>query len=161
MITVEQYWFGRDKKYPADFTPAVQANGAETVRRVSLLLAAAAKDDVHPGIDQITKTEVAGPWRPAAENARTANAGKLSTHITGEGIDIQDKRDRQLARWCLRNLKVLEVLGLWMEDPQWTAGKNNDDPWVHLQTKPPGSGKRVYVPSSAPPQSGPLPEQMK
>lgn len=159
-ITLSQYWFGRDKQFPADFTPEIQANAAELLRRVNLLLAMAEREGVEPGADQVTKTAVAGPWRPPAVNERTANAGKKSTHMTGEGVDLQDHQDRRLARWCLRNLVVLEALGLWMEDPRWTAGKNRDDPWVHLQSRAPGSGKRVYVPSTAPPQSPPLPEQL-
>lgn len=160
MIKPEHYWFGRDKQYPAEFTQQVRDNAAELLRRVNLLLGAAKKQGVAPGIDQMTGTAVAGPWRPASVNERTANSGKTSTHLTGEGIDLQDTKGRPLARWCLRNLALLEELGLWMEDPRWTAGKTQTDPWVHLQSRPPKSGRRVYVPSSAPPQSAPLPEQV-
>jgi len=84
-------------------------------------------------------------------NARTANAAKASTHLTGQGCDLQDHLDRRLAVWCLRNLYALESIGLWMEDPRWTGGTGNKDPWLHVQTRAPGSGRRVFAPSSAPP----------
>ena len=40
-----------------------------------------------------------------------------------------------------------------MEDPQWTPT------WVHLQIVPPGSRRRVYIPSSKPALAAKLPEQ--
>lgn len=148
---------GRDKMYPDQLTAAVKDNAVETVARVNVVLAAAFSDGVPVAFDQQTKTRVASGWRPAGVNARTQNSATASSHITAEGCDIQDTPDRQLARWCLVNLDVLESVGLWMEDPQWTGGK---DPWVHFQTKPPKSGKRVYVPSAQPPIAAKLPEQM-
>ena len=96
---------------------------------------------------------MASGWRPAAINDATANAAKLSKHLTGEGIDLRDTGTRDLARWCLRNLDALEEIGLWMEDPQWTPS------WVHLQIVPPNSHRRVYCPSSRPPLAARLPEQ--
>lgn len=153
MITLTDYWMGRDKAYASSLTPEIRDNAVTTVHLVSALLAEAAADGVTPGIDEHTGTAVASGWRPPEVNARTSNAGAKSTHLTAEGCDLQDTKDRSLARWCLRNLRVLERLGLWMEDPRWTPD------WVHLQTRPPGSGKRVYIPSAKPPLAKPLPEQ--
>lgn len=160
IITAEMYFFGRDKQYPKECTPQVRRNADTLLYRVNKLLVPAEKAGVVLGIDTMTGTCVAGPWRPQAINERTANAGLASTHLTGEGIDLQDNRKRTFARFCLKNLVLLQEVGLWMEDPRWTAGRNDDDPWVHLQNRPPRSGKRIFIPSSAPPQSGPLlPEQ--
>jgi hypothetical protein len=48
----------------------------------------------------------------------------------------------------------LALVGLWLEDPRWCPD------WVHLQTRPPLSARRVFVPSMAPPKVAPLPEQL-
>lgn len=156
MITNEQYFMGRDAKYPAELTAEIRHNAGVLVGKVNTLLAMAETEGIVPGFDQVTGTHVASGWRPAGVNERTANAAKTSKHLTGQGVDLQDSAGRALARWCLRNLDALEDLGLWMEDPQWTGGR---DPWVHLQTVPPGSGKRVYVPSTAPALAAALVEQ--
>lgn len=154
MITLPDYWMGRDKAYAADLTDAVRENAMELLGRVNLLLSWAHKDGIWPGTDEHTGTPVASGWRPRGINARTQNAAKGSKHITGCAIDLQDMPDRALARWCLRNLDLLAEIGLWMEDPRWTPD------WVHLQCIPPGSGRRVYVPSSAQPLVAMLPEQL-
>lgn len=156
MISYEDYLMGREKKYRHEITQDMEENAGMLLARVNLLISWAAADGVFPGIDSKTGTHVASGWRPTEINARTSNAGKASKHITMQGIDVQDTPDRTLARWCLRNLASLEEIGLWMEDPQWTGGA---DPWVHFQSVPPGSGRRVYVPSSAPPLAEKLPEQ--
>jgi hypothetical protein len=148
-ITLQQYWNGRDAAYAEDFTLVVQRNAATLLAAVNELLTAAEDEGV-------TALGVASGWRPQALNDRTAHAGKHSKHITGEAVDLEDNQERGLARWCLRNLEMLEVLGLWMERPQWTGGQH---PWVHLQSSPPGSGKRVFIPSTAPPLAQALPEE--
>lgn len=156
MIALHDYWMGRNITYAGELTPEIRRNAESLLGKVNALLAQAAVDGVSPAIDQVTRTPVASGWRPLGVNARTANSGKASTHITGRGIDLQDTPHRDLARWCLRNLDALEDLGLYMEDPQWTGGR---DPWVHLQLVPPGSGKRVYVPSNSPALAAALVEQ--
>ena len=155
MITLTDYFMGRDRTHAAELTDEIRGNAALTVARVNLLLAAAEEDLVEPGIDEVTGTAVASGWRPAGINARTQNAATGSKHLTAQACDLQDTADRRLARWCLRNLARLEEIGLWMEDPQWTPD------WVHLQTVPPGSGKRVYRPSAAEPLVAKLPEQQE
>lgn len=98
------------------------------------------------GIDQVSGNPVASGRRPAGVNANTANAAAASTHLTCEGGDVQDLDARPFAVWCVRNEDLLDACGLWMEDPRWTGGRKNTDPWVHLQTKPPRSRNRIYVP---------------
>ena len=71
MITLANYWMGRDRSHAAELTDAIRRNAAVTVERVNLLLQVSG---IVPGHDQITGTHVASGWRPAGINAGTANA---------------------------------------------------------------------------------------
>ena len=153
-ITEEQYFMGRDKASPP--TPAMRKNASLVVALVNELLDEAAAEGVPLNrMDQVTGTLVASGYRPPAVNDRTANAAKGSVHLTCEGIDIQDSENQDLAGWCLHNLAVLARLGLYMENPRWTFSRRGDH-WVHLQTRAPGSGNQVFVPSTAPAIGPPL-----
>lgn len=154
MITLPDYWMGRDAQYPDAMTDAIIDNATLLLGRVNLLLSWAYAEHVTPALDARTGNHIASGWRPPAINEATSNAAAKSRHITGEAIDLRDNGTRDLARWCLRNLDALEEIGLWMEDPQWTPS------WVHLQIQPPGSRRRVYCPSSKPPLAALLPEQL-
>ena len=158
MLIPTDYWMGRDASHPGDLTDGIRSNAAELLGRVNLLLSWAYRDGVRPALDRATGTHVASGWRPPAVNDATPNAAAGSKHMTGEAIDLRDTGTRDLARWCLRNLDALEEIGLWMEDPQWTH-QPPGQPWVHLQIVPPGSRRRVYVPSTKPPLAARLPEQ--
>lgn len=148
-ITVEQYMMGRDKAAPP--TEQMWQNAARTVALANELLDEAAADGVPlDRMDQVTGNLVASGYRPPSVNERTQNAAKGSVHLTCEGIDIQDSKSQDLARWCLKNLPILARLGLYMENPRWTYSRNGDH-WVHVQTRPPGSGSRVFRPSAADP----------
>jgi hypothetical protein len=140
MISLEAYWKGRDQEYADELTEDILANADRTVERVNKLLAVSGFGNVG-GVNS--------GWRPQAVNDATGNAAKSSRHLSAEAIDIADPI-RSLARWCLGHLDVLEDIGLWMEDPRWTPT------WVHLQTVPPGSGRRVFIPSSSPPKAPPI-----
>jgi|SRR5882757_6417060 len=144
-ITVSDYFMGRDKTYASELTDAIKANAAETVRRWNILLYAAADEGVFPTKDATTHTFVGSGWRPAGVNSATANAAAHSTHMTGEALDTRDDpKGRALARWVLLlPPDRLQAFGLWFERPQWTPS------WVHGQTRPPKSGNRFYVPSTA------------
>lgn len=156
-ITLAQYWMGRDRSHGRELTLEIERNAKILLSRVNELLGYAAAAGVVPGIDGQSRTAVASGWRPSGVNSRTANAAARSTHLTGEGIDLQDFATRPLARWCLANQSLLRRHGLWMEDPRWTHGSTGTDPWVHLQSRAPGSGALIFVPSAAAPQCGPLP----
>jgi hypothetical protein len=82
---------------------------------------------------------VSSGWRPQAINAALANASPRSKHLSCEAIDLEDP-EGALDAWCLRNLDALEAVGLWLEHPDATPG------WCHLQTVPPRSGRRVFMP---------------
>ncbi len=156
MITLQSYWKGRnhDPRYAAACTAAIQANASETVRVMNLLLEMFKADT---GVDL---QEVSSGWRPPAINEATSNAGAKSTHLLALATDMRDTADRLFARWCLGNRQKLAVLGLYIEDPRWTAKFNEVTKlwsyWVHVQRVPPKSGKRIYVPSLAPPVTAAL-----
>lgn len=155
MITLDQFWLGRDKTHADELTDEIRANAQETVDRWNALLKFAAED----GVDI---KGVASGWRPDAINASTPNAAPDSKHKNGKALDGKDP-DRSFARWCLRNTAplchqegrpdLLQEVGLWIENPMWTPI------WVHGQTVPPHSGRRIFVPSENPPLAAALPEQ--
>ena len=153
MISLDDYCMGRDRTYASELTHEIAQNAIATVDQVNQLLERAAADGVTPGTNAATGTAVASGWRPKGINEHTANAAGGSKHLTALACDVKDDNSRSLARWCLGNLDVLEEIGLWMEDPQWTPS------WVHLQIVPPGSGRRVYIPSTSAPLTAKLPEQ--
>jgi uncharacterized protein YcbK (DUF882 family) len=70
--------------------------------------------------------------------AGKSNAPK-SAHLVGMAADIADP-DGELAAWLLKNVHILEEAQLWAEDPQYTPG------WIHLQCRPPRSGRRFFIP---------------
>jgi len=146
MITLDQYWMGRDVKYRRDLTEDIIQNAQITVERVNELLLA-----FHDALG-IEIDEVASGWRPPSVNEGTANAAKTSTHLTAEACDLRDTENRDLARWCVINPKRMEDAGLWMESPEhtWRATVPGARPWVHLQIRPPRSGRRIYIASNAP-----------
>lgn len=62
-----------------------------------------------------------------------------SNHLFGRAVDFADG-DGKLKKWILENIKLIEEIGLYMED--FTATKT----WVHFQINPPKSGKRFFKP---------------
>ena len=135
MITLEQYWMGRDVEYAADLTQEIRANAQVTVDRVNTLLERANAGSTHT---------VRSGWRPWTLNAATPGASTTSKHLSGSAVDIADN-DRYLADWCAANQVDLVVAELWCEDFRYTPT------WVHFQIVPPKSGKRIYIPSLSKP----------
>ncbi len=134
MITLTDYWQGRDKAYPDELTDQIRANASETVARANLLISSyrmLTKDTEH--------RKVASGWRPALVNAATPGAAPRSKHMTGQAIDISDP-EGDLKQWCMDNEEVLATVGLWMEHASACKG------WLHVQIVPPKSGKRVFYP---------------
>lgn len=134
MITLSDYWMGRDKAYPELLTDELKSAAAETVARANLLISA---------YNAMTKDEeprrVNSGWRPPSVNAATPGAAPRSKHMTGHAIDISDP-EGDLDEWCLEHPDVLQTIGLWMEHPSATKG------WCHVQTIPPKSGRRCFYP---------------
>lgn len=77
-------------------------------------------------------------YRNPEHNARVGGA-KKSSHLTGCACDIADA-DRKLKDYLLMNPELLEECDLYAEDFDSTST------WVHLQSNPPKSGKRIFKP---------------
>jgi Peptidase M15 len=128
VISLSDYYMGRDAKYPNELTDELKWNAASTVDRVNQLLEAFGEHrNVNSG------------WRPQAINAGVPNAAAKSKHMTCQACDLSDD-DGTLDAWCLANPEALERIGLWQEDPGSTPR------WAHVQIIPPASGKRVFRP---------------
>ena len=139
MINDSAYWMGRDVKYASELTGEIEENAKELIGRVNNLLASLLMGE----------REVRSGWRPQGVNDATKNAAASSKHITGQAVDLADN-DRSLAKAIMLDPEALETFGLWMEDTRWTLT------WVHLQSVPPKSGKRIYIPNSSPPIAPPV-----
>lgn len=139
MINLKAFFKGRDKAFERELTREIRRNAAITVAKANALLKRA-------GFGHITT--VNSGWRPPLINASVTNASPTSHHLTGRAIDLPDP-NRTLAAWCVNHLDTLEEIGLWLEDPRWTYDPDGEH-WVHLQTVPPRSGNRVFVPADIP-----------
>lgn len=127
MITLSEYYLGRDQSHRDELTREICDQAKITVDCVNQLLDAA----------KMT-AKVNSGWRPKAINAKAGGAPK-SKHMTGQACDLADPKG-DLGRWCLDNLAELERIGLWIENPERTAG------WLHAQIVAPRSGRRVFNP---------------
>lgn len=151
MIILEQY-FGAKPHSDA------QATNAQCLfTRVNGLLDKACADGAYDyWIDPDTGTQISGAKGGAGDGGfrlpDSATGLKKSNHKDANAVDVYDP-DRTLAQWCVSNKSNLALAELWMEDPRWTPV------WVHLQTLPPGSDKRIYVQSMTPPLASALDKQ--
>ena len=139
MIDLKAFFNGRDRAFHHELTDEIRRNAAETVAKANALIARAGFEHIHT---------VNSGGRPPVINAAVTNASPTSHHLTGRAIDLPDP-DRTLAAWCVTHLEVLAEIGLWLEDPRWTYDERGDH-WVHLQTLPPRSSHRVFIPSDMP-----------
>ena len=135
MISLEIYWMGRDKTHAQELSDEIRRNAEVTVERANELLRRSGHSDIE---------HVASGWRPQAVNDATANAAHGSRHLTAQAIDLPDD-DRALADFVVDNRHMLEELDLYIEHPGWTPG------WLHVQTVPPKSGRRIFIPNGQPP----------
>jgi uncharacterized protein YcbK (DUF882 family) len=62
-----------------------------------------------------------------------------SNHLSGRAVDFSDA-DGKLKAWVKDNIKLMEEIGLWLED--FSATKT----WCHFQINPPRSGNRFFLP---------------
>lgn len=84
--------------------------------------------------------------RPAISSGfRTSQANQLtggrsrSAHVSGEAVDFSDPKG-QMKDAILRDLSILDRCDLYCESFDATPR------WVHLQSRPTKSGKRVFIP---------------
>lgn len=73
---------------------------------------------------------------------------KTSKHLTAQAIDMDDNEAGDFWNWLKDNLYLLKSIGLWIEHPCWTH--NEGGTWIHFQSVPPKSGRRIYVPNELP-----------
>lgn len=131
MFTKEEFLMGRDKQYPSEYTKEISDNLDKLLEVMNKVRSAYGKP-----------MTVSSGWRPAAINSATSGAAAKSNHMIGLAVDIKD--DGSVRKWVLDNLQLMKDLGLYFEDWRWTPT------WCHFQIVPPKSGKRIYVPSTAP-----------
>lgn len=142
MITLEQYFMGRDQSHAAELTDELIANATEWCARYNRLAAIYEQNTGGKAPDKMTSG-----WRPKSINDRTPGAAKSSRHLTCQAGDLDD--DGPFDRWCFENPQHLAEVGLWQEHPGWTDG------WCHLQTIPPRSGEhvRTFIPNENDPMT--------
>lgn len=136
MITIPQYFMGRDKTYAAALTAEITKNADDLLTRVNFLMAV-----FYTTNPTAHSRAVNSGWRPPALNAKVPGAATHSYHMTGQAIDIGDD-DGALDAWLMTipGQKALVDARLWMEHPQSTPR------WTHLQSEAPRSGRRVFYP---------------
>lgn len=142
LITLKDYWMGRDRKYPLQLGSDTRRNADLTVRLANEFLAEALASKLvdlerHPENGAF----VSSGWRPPQVNSTTKGAAPRSHHIFGRAIDLYDP-DGDLDSWATSDdgLSALKSIGLWLEHPSKTPG------WCHIQIVPPRSGNRVFMP---------------
>jgi hypothetical protein len=134
-------------KYPdrvLSATQQVRINAQALVEKVNKLLTSFGK-----------VRSVNSGFRTISANNQ-AEGSPTSWHLTGNAVDLEDK-DGDLAVYCLCEQSLLEHFGLYLEDPRWTRKLKQPDGtwkhrWVHLQTKSPPSGRRVFRPAGPEPR---------
>jgi len=134
LITLDDFWMGRDKQYPLDLNETIRANAAVTISKANMILT-----QFKQATGDTSQRKVVSGWRPPRVNAATPNAAPNSKHMTGQAVDISDP-DGDLDEWLNTTRSALEAIDLYLEHPSATKG------WCHLQTKAPKSGNRVFYP---------------
>lgn len=130
MITLVDYYMGRDKDYPDEFIAGnVEDNAKFLLHQVNTFLASIEVDEV----------EVRSGWRPKEINEKVGGSPR-SGHLVGRAIDLSDPLGG-LSAVIMDNPEKLRSVQLWMEDPTFTIG------WVHLDNlMRKDRTKRIFIP---------------
>ena len=131
MISMEELLMGRAKFQ--ELSEELQVNGKNLLDKLNQVRTLYGKP-----------MYVNSGYRRQSDNDATANASKASKHMLLLACDFRDN-DGELRKWCLEHLQQLKDIGIYLEDFRWTPN------WVHMQIVAPGSGKRIFIPSSASP----------
>lgn len=134
LVTVKELLMGRAEV--SDLSDELQANLKILHERINKLRVAYGK-----------AMKVNDGYRRAQDKPK--NGAAHSTHYRCLAVDIDDNDAGDLWFWVMENLQLLKDIGLWMEHGNYTHNKTYGT-WCHFQVVPPGSGKRIYVPSTAP-----------
>lgn len=119
----------------SDLNPKRHKVSSEVLDNLLELFDALSSLESEMGFDLIISRGYSTPKEQMEINPKAPN----SAHISGQAVDIEDL-DKDVWKWCDANLDVLEVLGFYIEDGNYTASH------VHLQTRAPASGHRVFIP---------------
>ncbi len=136
-MTVEQY-FGPWIKHP-DATPKRKDNAARLMLAVARLEAHAVADGVVFRINPKTGSGVSGTQYGGFRPQDCPEGAPGSSHKDALAVDRYDPIG-EIDAWCLRNLDVLELCGIYIEHPSETCG------WSHWTIRAPKSGRRVFFP---------------
>jgi hypothetical protein len=117
------------------------ANAADLLARVNAIYEYAKADGCEMPDNPDTQSGVSGQGHGGYRAPNCTVGATNSTHRNAQVIDRYDP-SRKFASWCMAHQNLLRDHGLYMEDPRWTKT------WVHLQSVPPKSGNRVYIPST-------------
>ncbi len=128
MITLDQYLMGRHLKWPKEYTQEIKENA------IGLLVIV---NDFIKALD-IRNVVVTSGFRPPSYNKTVKGAARGSRHQTGQAIDLADPK-KEIAKLILTD-GILEEFNLYAEDPKYTRN------WIHIQSVPPRSGKRIFIP---------------
>lgn len=128
-LSVDKYFGDMPTKFAAEYKPEFRQSAETLLLRVKLLLTTI-------GVNQ---RNINSGWRPSSYNATVKGAASKSKHCTGCAVDLADA-DKLLAGAIMRQKSVLTTCNLYIEDPNYTKT------WVHFQTVPPGSGRRIFIP---------------
>lgn len=141
ILSLKDYITSRGK-YPAAWDEFRALPNKEELEKAALLTIAKAamicdmvRVDAH----------VTSGWRSHSHNKAIGGSEK-SKHLYCQAIDLWDPAKR-IGEWCVDNIEVLMEQGLYMESLTKThAGDDYKKWWVHLQTVPPRSGNRIFLP---------------
>lgn len=136
-MTVEQY-FGPWIKHP-DATPKRKDNAARLMLAVARLEAHAVADGVMFRINPKTGSGVSGKQYGGFRPQDCPEGAPGSSHKDALAVDRYDPIG-EIDAWCLRNLDILELCGIYIEHPSETCG------WSHWTIRAPKSGRRVFFP---------------
>ena len=141
MISLQDYWLGRDREFPMAMSPDLEKRAAMMVELANKLLTIAHSAGITLPTNPRTGSVVSSGWRPASVNPATHNAAPDSKHRPGRAIDLYVP-DGDLDEWLMTpdGQKTMADLGLWHEHPSATKG------WAHVQSLPPWSGRRTFFP---------------
>jgi hypothetical protein len=127
-LSLESYIGDKFPEYQAEWTPKHERSAKALLKRVKKAML----------ILSVDKPVINSGWRPAAYNKKIGGARK-SHHIKAKAIDIGD-RDKRIASILCQRPQILDHCDLWIEHPDHTPT------WVHFQSRPPRSGKRIFIP---------------
>lgn len=135
MITLQEY-FGKWMKMSL---PEHQANAVELLKSVETLMntlrALGLTFPYNPKTRSLISGETLGGYRPAD----CGIGAPQSAHKLGMAVDLYDPQN-VIDDFLMGHQTLLIEPGLYIEHPSATRG------WSHWSTKPPKSGRRVFMP---------------